>query len=79
MGRTVTVCSFWTESTLSRAGSGICTGTTGVTVLAVWAEVPGCAGPTPCGIILARAARRVVLPLEACKWFVGEQTPATAG
>lgn len=76
--RTATVCSFWTESALSRVGSGISTGATGVTVLAVWAEVPSCAGLTSCGIVLARAASRVGFPLEACDWFVKEQTPATA-
>ena len=79
MVHTVGECSIWTESALSRTSPRICTGTTRVAVLAVWAEVPSCAGLASCGIVLAGAARRVVLPLEACKWFVGEQTPATAG
>jgi len=79
MVRTIGECSFWTESALSRTSSGICTGTTGVTVLAIWAVVPSCAGPASRGIVLAGAARRVILPLEACRWFVGEQAPAPAG
>jgi hypothetical protein len=77
--RTVGVCSFRTESTLSGTGSGICTGTTGDTILAVRAMVPGCTRPASRGIVLTRATRRVALPLETCEWFVGEQAAATAG
>jgi len=79
MRRTIGECPFWTESALSRTRSGICTSTTGVAILAVWAEVPSCAGPASRGIVLTWAARGIILPLEACEWFVGEQTPARAG
>lgn len=79
MLRTVAVCSLWTESALGRTRIGICTGATGVTVLAVWAGVPSCAGLASRGVVMAGAARRVVLPLEVYKWFIKEESSATAG
>lgn len=79
MLRTVAVCSSWTESTLGCTRIGICTGATGVTVLAVWTGVPSCASPAFRGVVLAGAARSVVLPLDACDWFVKEETSARAG